>query len=60
MDISQIILGSIMICVGIFIVILQIKAFKNGMKDKWGYQTSFLMTGFGLIGIGIIIVVKNL
>jgi len=60
MNISYIILGSVMICIRIFIVILQIKRFKNGLKDEWGYQKSLLITGFSSIGIGIIILVKNL
>ena len=60
MNISYVILGTVMICVGIFIVILQIKRFKNGLKDEWGYQRNLLVCGFGFIVIGIIILVKNL
>jgi uncharacterized membrane protein HdeD (DUF308 family) len=59
MNISYIIWGSVMICIGIFIVILQIKRFKNGLQDEWGYQRNLLMSGFLLIVMGIIMVVKS-
>ncbi len=60
MNISHIIWGSVMICVGIFIVILQIKWFKKGGKDSFGYQGQLMMAGFALILVGVIIVVKSL
>ncbi len=59
MDIPQIILGVVMICIGIFIVILQIKRFKNGLKDRWGYERSTLIGGIGFIVGGIIVIVKS-
>lgn len=59
MNISHIILGLVMICIGLFIIILQIKRFKNGLKDRWGYERSTLIGGFGFVVIGIIIIVKS-
>jgi len=58
MNIPHIILGVAMICVGIYIVILQIKWFKKGLKDTLGSEIRLLITGIGLIVIGIIIIVK--
>jgi len=60
MDIPIILLGLAMICVGILIVMYQLKWFKKGLKDQFGYQVRFLMSGIGLILGGIIILVKNL
>jgi len=60
MNISNIILGIVMICIGILVVTFQIKRFKNGEKDRWGYGRSFLMSGFAFIGGGIITIVKSL
>jgi xanthine/uracil permease len=60
MNIPQVILGVVMVCVGIYIVILQIKWFKKGSKDQFGYQGRFLLGGFGIIVIGILIIVKSL
>jgi DNA-binding transcriptional regulator of glucitol operon len=34
MNTSDIILGAVMICIGIVLAILQIKRFKNGLKDR--------------------------
>jgi hypothetical protein len=48
-----------MICVGIYIVILQIKWFKKGLKDQFGYQVRFLIGGIGFIVLGILIIVKS-
>jgi hypothetical protein len=59
MNISNIILGLVMICIGIFIFILQIKRFKNGMEDRWGYEKSLLISGIGFIIGGIIVLVKS-
>ncbi len=59
MNISQIIWGLIMICLGIFIVILQIKWFKKGLKDQFGYQLRLLLFGFFLILWGIILIVGS-
>lgn len=60
MNISDIILGAGAICVGLFIVILQIKRFKKGLKDEWGYEKSLMITGFTFIVMGIIVLVKSL
>jgi DNA-binding transcriptional regulator of glucitol operon len=59
MDIPQFLLGVGMICIGIFIVVLQIKRFKNGLKDQLGYGRGLLLTGFFFIIGGIIIIVKS-
>jgi len=60
MNIPSIILGVVMICIGIFIVILQIKWLKKGFKDQFGYQLRFLLSGFALILGGIIVIVKSI
>jgi len=59
MNVSYIILGAVMICIGLLVVIIQIKSFKKGLKDEWGYQKSLLMTGFAFIVGGIIALVKS-
>jgi len=59
MSIPQIILGVVAICVGIYIVVLQIKWFKKGTKDQFGYQGRFLLGGIIFIMIGIILIVKS-
>ncbi|MFI5139711.1 MAG: hypothetical protein ACHQIM_17955, partial [Sphingobacteriales bacterium] len=59
MNIGQIIMGSVMSCIGILIVIFQIKWFKKGLKDQFGYQGRFLLGGIGFIVIGIIVIVKS-
>ena len=59
MNVPQIILGIVMTCVGIYIVILQIKWFKKGLKDQFGYQGRFLFGGIVFIVAGIIVIVKS-
>lgn len=59
MNASDITLGIGMLCVGIFIVILQIRRFRNGLKDEWGYESGLLISGFGAIVGGVIIIVKS-
>jgi len=59
MNIRYIIIGLVMICVGILIVIFQIKWFKKGLKDQFGYQGQLLLAGIGFIVIGIIVIVKS-
>ncbi len=59
MNITYVIWGAVMICVGIFIVIFQIKWFKKGLKDPYGWEGRFLLGGFFLILGGIIIIVQN-
>jgi len=59
MNISYFIGGIVMICIGIFISILQIKGFRNGIKDRWGYKQSTLIGGIGFIVVGIIMIVKS-
>jgi hypothetical protein len=60
MNISGIVLGTVMICIGIFIVVLQIKRFKTGIKDELGFENNLLAGGIGCIVIGIILLVKTL
>jgi hypothetical protein len=59
MNIPIILLGLVMICIGILIVIFQIRWFKKGLKDQFGYQTRLLLGGIGIIVLGIIVIVKN-
>jgi hypothetical protein len=59
MNIPQIILGIVMIGIGLLLFIRQIKSFKNGEKDRWGYGRSLLITGIGFIVGGIIVIVKS-
>jgi hypothetical protein len=59
MNTPQFLLGVGMICVGIFIVILQTKRFKNRLKDRWGYEQSTLIGGIGFVVGGIIVIVKS-
>ena len=59
MNIGYIIMGLIMVCIGILIVILQIKWFKKGLKDQFGYQGRMLLGGIGFTVIGIIVIVEN-
>jgi len=49
-----------MICIGIFIIIIQIKRFKNGLKDEWGYGKGLLISGIGFVIIGVMILAKTL
>jgi hypothetical protein len=58
MNISNIIGGSVLICIGIFIVLFQIKEFKNGVKDRWGYGKGLLISGITFIFGGIVMIVK--
>ena len=60
MNIGYVIIGLVMICVGILIVIFQIKWYKKGLEDPFGYERNLLIYGFSLIVLGIVIVVKDL
>ena len=60
MNIGYIIMGLAMICIGILVVIFQIKWYKKGLEDPFGYERNILIFGFGLIPIGIVMVVKGL
>jgi len=59
MNLPQIILGVAMILVGIFTIIYQIKWFKKGLKDHYGYQLHFMLAGFSVILGGIILIIKS-
>ena len=59
MNILQVILGVVVIGIGLLIVIIQIKRFKKGLKDEWGYQKNTLISGIGFIVLGILIIVKS-
>ncbi len=59
MNIPQFILGIVVISIGLLIGITQIKRFKNGLKDEWGYQRNTVICGIGGIVIGILIIVKS-
>lgn len=58
MNISYIILGVGMICVGILIIILQLKWLKKGIKDRFGYQGRMLLGGVAFVIFGIFLLVK--
>jgi len=58
MSISQIILGTAIIGVGLILTKIQINSHRNGVKDTFGSEIRLLITGIGLIVIGIIIIVK--
>ena len=59
MNIPYIFLGIAMVGVGLLIIFIQIKRFKNGLKDPFGFEKSLLISGLGSIVIGIIVIVKN-
>jgi hypothetical protein len=59
MDISHIILGVAMIGVGLLLARTQIKSQRSGVKDTFGSEVRLLITGIGIIVIGIIIIVKT-
>jgi hypothetical protein len=58
MNIPQVILGVVMICVGIILAKIQINSRRNGVKDTFGSEIRLLITGIGLTVVGIIIIVK--
>jgi len=60
MNIPNIIMGSVMMCIGALIILFQIKGFKGGMKDRWGYQRALLIAGIGFVVIGAMIITENL
>ena len=47
-----------MIGVGLIFVKMYINSYRNGVKDTFGSEIRLLITGIGLIVIGIIIIVK--
>jgi len=59
MNIPRFITGVGMISIGIWTVILQIKWFKKGLKDPFGYEGRLLIGGFGFIVGGIILIIKS-
>jgi hypothetical protein len=59
MDIPLFVFGVVMICVGILIIIRQIKRFKNELNDEWGYEKSTVISRIGVIVMGIIVIVKS-
>jgi hypothetical protein len=58
MDIPLIILGTAMIGLGVILTKVQINSYRNGVKDTFGSEIRLLITGIGLIVLGIIIIVK--
>ncbi len=58
MDIPLIIFGTVAIGIGFIFTKIQIKSYRNGVKDTFGSEISMLIGGIGLIVIGIIIIVK--
>ena len=60
MNIGYVIIGLVMICLGILIVIFQIKWYKKELEDPYGHERNLTITGFFLIALGIGIVVKDL
>lgn len=47
-----------MIVVGVFIIIFQIKSFRNGEKDASGFISRLIIAGIGFIVGGIIVIIK--
>ncbi len=43
---------------GLILAKIQIKSYRNGVKDTFGSEIRLLVTGIGLIVIGIIIIIK--
>ena len=58
MHISYIIGGTAMIGLGLILAKIQINSRRNGLKDTFGSEIRLLITGIGLIVIGLIIIVK--
>lgn len=58
--ISNVAFGAGMICIGILIIIIQIKWYKKKIKDPFGYELRLLICGFGLVILGIYILIKYL
>jgi hypothetical protein len=48
-----------MICIGLLTIVIQIKRFKTGLKDEWGYQKGLVIWGIGIIVMGVILIVKS-
>jgi hypothetical protein len=60
MDIPIIILGLVMIAIGVPITNVQAKAIKAGKHETGDFIVRLLISGIGLIIVGLIIVVKNI
>jgi hypothetical protein len=60
MDIPIIILGLVMIAIGVLITNVQVKALKAGKHQTGDFIVRLLISGIGLIIVGLIIVVKNI
>jgi len=58
MNISHVILGIAMIGTGLILAKIQIKSRRNGVKDTFGSEIRLLITGIGLIVIGVIIIIR--
>jgi len=58
MDVSHVILGTAIIGIGLILTKIQIKSYRYGVKDTFGSEIRLLVTGIGLIVIGIIIIIK--
>jgi hypothetical protein len=59
MDSFNLKLSIAFVTVGIFIVFIQTRRFKNGLKDKWGHEISLLICGFVSIAAGIFMIVQT-
>jgi hypothetical protein len=58
MNITPLVMALVMIPLGVFTVIRQSKKFRNGEKDPLGLKGGFLITGIGLVVLGIICIIK--
>jgi len=59
MNVPRFVMAVGMICVGIWTVILQLKWFKKGLKDSFGYEGRLIIGGFGFIVCGIILIIQS-
>ena len=58
MSAPQIIFGLVMIALGVIFVKVQMNSKKNGLKDTFGSEIRLLITGIGLVIIGIVIIIR--
>jgi len=55
-----IILGVILVVLGLYIAIPEIKKFTNGVKDEYGFKTGILFSGIGFVIIGLMMIYQNI
>lgn len=60
MNIPIILLGLVMVSIGVLITAVQAKALKAGKHETGDFIVRLLISGIGLIIVGLIIVIKNI